>query len=350
MRASLCSGMGVMGNTMPGDDAAAARLVGHPAANEVRLIEARDESKRLRLAVEQSRAEADKLRADLAASRAQLHDVYASTSWRLSAPVRLIGRVGGGLSRLTRSHEATGATGGPSGPHALASRWRSQRRRAGPSRAAGPVTSPGGADAVAPDDAPDGAAGAVPDPPGRRNGLHERYPQYEIGRWTYGDLNVDAWDDEATLRVGAFCSIARGAQVILGGEHRSDWATTYPFHALWAAAKHISSRPNTKGDVTIGNDVWIGTEATIMSGVTIGDGAVVGARALVASDVDPYTIVAGNPARLIRKRCSDHWIERLLRLRWWEWSDEDITRMIPWLLSADVEAFVLEAERRAKVG
>jgi acetyltransferase-like isoleucine patch superfamily enzyme len=210
--------------------------------------------------------------------------------------------------------------------------------------------STGGADPVVRGEVPDVAEGAVPEPPGRRNGLHERYPQYEIGRWTYGDLHVDAWDDEATLKVGAFCSIARGVQVILAGEHRSDWATTFPFYALWGSAKPISSRPNTKGDVTIGNDVWIGTEATIMSGVAIGDGAVVGARALVANDVEPYTIVAGNPARPIRKRCPDHLIERLLRLRWWEWSDEDITRMIPWLLSADVEAFVLEAERRAKVG
>jgi acetyltransferase-like isoleucine patch superfamily enzyme len=335
---------------VPGADEAVAGRAGHPAANEARLIETRAENKRLRLALEQSRAEVERLRAELAAGLEQLHDVYASTSWRLSAPVRLIGGAGRRLSRLYGGHEAPDAAGGPPGSRVPAWRRRRGPRRADRRRPAGLAESAGAADAVAQDDAPQVAAGAVPEPPGRRNGLHERYPQYEIGRWTYGDLNVDAWDDEATLRVGAFCSIARGVQVILGGEHRSDWVTTFPFYALWGTAGHISSRPNTKGDVTIGNDVWIGTEATIMSGVTIGDGAVVGARALVARDVDPYTIVAGNPARPVRKRCSSQSIERLLRLRWWEWSDEDITPMIPWLLSADVEAFLLEAERRGRVG
>ena len=186
--------------------------------------------------------------------------------------------------------------------------------------------------------------------PEESNSLREKHPQYEIGRWTYGDLTVQAWDDGTMLRIGAFCSIAGGVRIILGGEHRSDWVTTFPFYALWDSAKHISSRPNTKGDVTIGNDVWIGTEAVIMSGVTVGDGAVIGARALVARDVEPYAIVAGNPARLVRKRCDDKLIKRLLQLKWWEWSDEEIAEMIPWLLAPDVNAFVREAEKRGAAG
>ncbi len=191
---------------------------------------------------------------------------------------------------------------------------------------------------------------ADPAPPGRSSSLHARYPQYEIGRWTYGDLRVDSWDDGATLRVGAFCSIARGVRVVLGGEHRSDWVTTFPFYALWESARHISSDPSTKGDVVIGNDVWIGTEALIVSGVTIGDGAVIGARSLVAKDVEPYSIVAGNPARLVRRRCSEHLVQRLLQLRWWDWDDEVIAQLVPWLLSPDVEEFVREAERLRTAG
>lgn len=175
----------------------------------------------------------------------------------------------------------------------------------------------------------------------RPRGLSRRYPECVFGRGTYdcGDLSVRALG-EATLRVGAFCSIASGVQVFLGGEHRTDWITTYPFSVLWPAAKHYSGHPATKGDVVIGSDVWIGTEAVILSGVTIGDGAVVGAHALVASDVSPYSIVAGNPAREIRKRFDDAAIQELLRIRWWDWPDHKIEKLLPLLLSDDTAAFV----------
>jgi acetyltransferase-like isoleucine patch superfamily enzyme len=74
--------------------------------------------------------------------------------------------------------------------------------------------------------------------------------------------------------MGAFCSVASGVQILLGGEHRPDWVTTYPFSALWAKGRHLPGHPASKGDVVIGNDVWIGAEAMILSGVTIGDGRI----------------------------------------------------------------------------
>ena len=181
---------------------------------------------------------------------------------------------------------------------------------------------------------------------GESNRLHLRYPEYEIGRWTYGGLSVLTWGEGATLTVGSFTSIADGVKVFLGGEHRTDWQTTFPFSVLWKPANAICGHPKTKGDVVIGNDVWIGAEAMIMSGVTVGDGAVIGARSLVAKDVEPYAIVAGNPALIVRKRFSDARIERLLRLKWWDWTDEKIVGLLPWLLATDTDAFLDEAERR----
>ncbi len=184
---------------------------------------------------------------------------------------------------------------------------------------------------------------------GRTNVLHAAYPRHaSIGRWTYGGLSINAWDEgepRTHLTVGAFCSIADGVQVFLGGEHRSEWVSTFPFN-MWKGGKVKHHPPKSKGDVVIGNDVWIGTEAMIMSGVTIGDGAVIGARAMVAKDVEPYTVVAGNPARVIRKRFSDEVITRLLALKWWDWPDEEIDAMLPLMMDPDIEAFLDAAEKR----
>lgn len=172
--------------------------------------------------------------------------------------------------------------------------------------------------------------------------LQNKYPQYKIGKGSYGGLKVISWKDniDVTLEMGAYCSIANGVKVFLGGEHRLDWVTTYPFNVLWESARHVKGHPKSKGNVVIGNDVWIGTDAIIMSGVTIGDGAVIGARSLVTRNVSPYAIVAGNPAKEIRKRFNDTIIQELLQIRWWEWSDERITRTLEYLLSEDIESFI----------
>jgi len=95
-----------------------------------------------------------------------------------------------------------------------------------------------------------------------------------------------------------------------------------------------------KGDVSIGNDVWIGRETLILSGVTIGDGAVIGARAVVTKDVEPYSIVAGNPARLIRKRFDDKTIHRLLEIRWWDWPPEKINENLHVICTNNLEGLL----------
>jgi acetyltransferase-like isoleucine patch superfamily enzyme len=177
--------------------------------------------------------------------------------------------------------------------------------------------------------------------------LAPRFPQYAIGRGSYGGLNVVSFGEGATLKMGAFCSIAAGVQVFLGGEHRVDWVTTYPFSALRRPHAWISGHPKTRGDVVIGNDVWVGREALILSGVTIGDGAVIGARAVVARDVAPYAIVAGNPANFVRSRFSPEVVDRLLAIRWWDLPESKLDKAIVMLLSDDIEAFLVAAETGA---
>ncbi len=176
-----------------------------------------------------------------------------------------------------------------------------------------------------------------------RQDLQGRYPQYEIGRGSYGKPQILDWGEGATLKLGAFCSIADGVKIFLGGEHRTDWVTTYPFSVLWKSARQQNGHPRSKGDVIIGNDVWIGEEAIILSGVRIGDGAVVGARAVVSKDIPPYAVVVGNPARVIKRRFEDEIVAQLLSIQWWLWDDERIEKAIPFLLDDNIEAFLTAA-------
>jgi chloramphenicol O-acetyltransferase type B len=174
--------------------------------------------------------------------------------------------------------------------------------------------------------------------------LSNPHAQWSIGRGTYGDPHIHDWGEGARLKVGAFCSIANGVKIFLGGEHRIDWITTYPFNVLWPQAQEFAGHPATKGDVSIGNDVWIATDAVILSGVSIGDGAVIGARAVVTKNVAPYSVVAGNPARAMRTRFEQSAIERLLKVCWWDWPDHRIQLGMPFLLNSDIEGFLEFAE------
>ena len=153
-------------------------------------------------------------------------------------------------------------------------------------------------------------------------------------------LRVLSWGEGAKLRVGKFCSIADGVTILLGGNHRTDWITTYPFNVLWPEAKEIHGHPMTHGDVIIENDVWIGLDAVILSGVRIGNGGVIGARSVVTRDVDAYSIVAGNPARKIRGRFTPKQIDALQQIAWWNWSEEKIRLSLPVLLSGRVDEFI----------
>jgi acetyltransferase-like isoleucine patch superfamily enzyme len=182
----------------------------------------------------------------------------------------------------------------------------------------------------------------------KNRSLIEKLPQYAIGKHSYwsGKPVVKGWGEDAVLKMGSFCSIARGVRIYLGGEHRTDWVTTFPFNILWQAGKGIEGHPKTKGDVVIGNDVWIGRDAVITSGVTIGDGAVIGGSAVVSKNVEPYTIVAGNPAVIVRKRFDDAVIEKLLEIQWWNWDDARIEKAVPLLLSNDLNTFIEAVEEK----
>ncbi len=163
-----------------------------------------------------------------------------------------------------------------------------------------------------------------------------RYRRYEIGDYTYGDPKVVSFHEGSTLRMGKFCSLSKNVTIFLGGEHRTDWVTTYPFSALFEEAAHIKGHPATKGDVIVGNDVWIGFGVTILSGVTIGDGAAIAARSVVTSSVKPYEIVGGNPAKHIKFRFNEETIAKLLEIRWWDWDLDTIKANVDLLLQPDV--------------
>ena len=167
-----------------------------------------------------------------------------------------------------------------------------------------------------------------------------RYAQYHIGEGTYGTPRVLSWDKSTSLFIGKYCSFAEGVTILLGGEHRIDWVTTYPFNVLFPEARAFTGHPTTKGNVVIGNDVWIGTDALILSGVHVADGAVVAARSVVTRDVAPFSIVGGNPARHIKFRFPDETINHLLAIAWWDWPRETIVGALPLLLSGNIDAFV----------
>ena len=149
------------------------------------------------------------------------------------------------------------------------------------------------------------------------------------------------------LIVGRFCQIAAGVEFVMNGaNHQMNAVTTFPFYTLegWDMAPPPLSTLPIKGDTVVGNDVWIGQNATILPGVHIGDGAIVGANSVVGRDVPPYTVVAGNPAKEIRRRFDDEMTALLLELRWWVRPVEEINALIPLLTNGDI-AFVKEKLR-----
>ena len=141
------------------------------------------------------------------------------------------------------------------------------------------------------------------------------------------------------LKIGKFCSIAYGTKFLFNGaNHTLNSLSTYPFPVLadeWNLAEPITDAWDNKGDIVVGNDVWIGFEAVIMAGVTIGDGAIIGSRAVVTKDVEPYSIVGGIPAKLIRKRFSEEKILELLEMKWWNWSEEMIKKNLDRIMNTN---------------
>lgn len=164
-------------------------------------------------------------------------------------------------------------------------------------------------------------------------------PNIIVGDYTYYDDFEDVHNFEKNVRyhfdftgdkliIGKFCMIASGVKFVMNGaNHLTDSLSAYPFAIFgkgWEKAMEGKSYP-MKGDTIIGNDVWIGHNATLMPGIKIGDGAIIATNSTVVKDVEPYSVVGGNPAREIKKRFPKETIDKLLKLKWWDWSLEKIS-------------------------
>ncbi|MDD0842932.1 CatB-related O-acetyltransferase [Pseudomonas sp. Gutcm_11s] len=174
-----------------------------------------------------------------------------------------------------------------------------------------------------------------------------RYPSYQVGTGTYGMPEVHDWNEGSTLRIGAYCSIAGDVHIYLGGHHRIDWVSSFPFPAFTEEAAHIADHGGTRGDVEIGSDVWLCSQSIILSGVKIGHGAVVAAGSVVSRDVAPYSVVAGNPARHVRWRFDEAQRDALLQIAWWDWPEHEVRQAIPMLCSSQIDDFITQARRRS---
>lgn len=127
------------------------------------------------------------------------------------------------------------------------------------------------------------------------------------------------------LIIGKFCQIAHGVQFITASaNHRMDGLSTFPFLVFGGGWEGRASRPEPGADTVVGNDVWLGTGAMVMPGVTIGDGAIIAAGAVVTKDVAPYSVIGGNPAKVIKHRLPEADAKRMQALAWWDWPIDHI--------------------------
>ena len=168
----------------------------------------------------------------------------------------------------------------------------------------------------------------------------------EVGKYTYYDgqnftsrvtHHYDFLGDK--LIIGKFCQIGRNVEFIMNGaNHQINSVSTYPFYIFrgWEQEPPKKEDLPYKGDTVIGNDVWIGQNVTFLPGVHVGDGCIIGANAVVASDIPPYSVVVGNPAKVIRKRFDNEMIELLEKLQWWNKAEKQIQKIIPILSSSDI--------------
>lgn len=176
--------------------------------------------------------------------------------------------------------------------------------------------------------------------------FRRKYPRYTLGVGTYGMPKVHDDDEGTTLRIGAYCSISSEVQIFLGKNHRLDWVSSYPFPAFFVEAQHIPKFGVSRGDVTIGSDVWLCANCMVLSGVTVGHGAVIGAGAVVTRDVQPYSVVAGNPAKHVRWRFDEKIRQKLLAAAWWDWPEAELRGIMELLCSDQVSRLLDYAQKR----
>ncbi len=182
-----------------------------------------------------------------------------------------------------------------------------------------------------------------------------RDPNIVVGDFTYiADAEFEShvthhyeWLGDR-LVIGKFCQIAAGVEFVMNGaNHQMNAVSTFPFYTLegWDMSPPALHDLPFKGDTVIGNDVWIGQNAVILPGVHVGDGAIIGANSVVGSDVAPYAVVAGNPARELRKRFDGELIALLLAFRWWDRPVGEIDTLIPLLTDSDLDRVRAELKR-----
>ena len=181
-------------------------------------------------------------------------------------------------------------------------------------------------------------------------------PKIQVGDFTYiADTDFEShvthlypWSRDKLI-IGKFCQIAAGVEFVMNdANHQMNAVSTFPFYTLsgWDMAPPAAADMPFKGDTVIGNDVWIGQNAVILPGVQIGDGAIIGANSVVGSDVAPYAVAVGNPAKEKRRRFDNELISLLLRFRWWDKPVDEINALIPLLTSGDLERVRGELKQR----
>lgn len=167
------------------------------------------------------------------------------------------------------------------------------------------------------------------------SGYYHGHSFNDCARYLLPDQN-----DVDKLIIGSFCSIGTGVSFMMAGNqgHRMDWISTFPF--FYTGDPEFAEAIDgylPAGDTVVGHDVWIGSEAMIMPGITIGSGSIIGARAVLTKDIEPYSVVTGVPAKMIRKRFCDADIERLLEMAWWDWPVERLSEAQSILCSNNIQ-------------
>jgi virginiamycin A acetyltransferase len=166
----------------------------------------------------------------------------------------------------------------------------------------------------------------------------------EIGEFTTGTPIIESYNRENMIKIGRFSMLASDVMLIVGAGNKPSIGSpnsrvTNFWLSILDGKKAKPEKPSKAGFILIGNDVWIGAKAIILSNVTVGDGAIVGAGAIVTHDIPPYAVVAGVPAKIIRFRFSKSQIEKLLKISWWNWSNDAIKGNVDYL-RGDPDLFI----------
>jgi virginiamycin A acetyltransferase len=177
------------------------------------------------------------------------------------------------------------------------------------------------------------------------------HPNMKVGEYTYASAHIPPEDwafhlapylfpqSPETLTIGKFCQIADGVTFITSSaNHRYDGFSSFPFAVFLDMDRKRPSMPDAGPDTIIGHDVWIGQGATILPGANIGTGCIIGAKAVVSGTHPPYTILAGNPAKPVRRRFNDATVKALLEIEWWHWPIDAVVSSEAAICGADLNA------------